>query len=501
MMPAPNRVAIYRTDRSGDYPSTPPFHPDQRYPEYPFGDHIASEANAAYESVRGALALLGLDERRFDTSEWNPLADIIRPGNKVVIKPNMVRDFHEDRKSGTKALITHASIIRAVVDYVYLACGGTGEVAICDSPQNDADWTGLWNAFRFDELLAFYSAVAPAFKITIYDCRIEAVKKVHGVVVERHKRPEDPNGYFPIDLGDASEFAAVPERFGKLYGAEYDISQTADHHRPGKHEYLVAGSFLAADVIINVPKWKTHKKSGITVWIKSAIGICGDKNWLPHHTEGTPKEGGDQFPADTVKYKTEQRVVAATKKALKRAGKAGSYVGSALRKLGSYVFGDTNKNAIRSGNWHGNDTIWRTTLDLHKCWIYADKQGKLQQSPQRKFLCIVDGIVSGEGNGPLAPTPRHDGIVIAGSDPIAVDTTAATLMGFDPDRLRILVRAPAARGFDLYRVKREEIACSSNEPGWTGAVGDLTNLLDWQPHFGWVGHVEADAKPETIDRR
>jgi hypothetical protein len=129
-------------------------------------------------------------------------------------------------------------------------------------------------------------------------------------------------------------------------------------------------------------------------------------------------------------------------------------------------------------------------LDLHKCWIYADKTGVLRDEPQRRFLCVVDGIVSGEGNGPLAPTARCDGVVIAGTDPIAVDTTAATLMGFDPTKLKILMRAPLARGFNLYRVPTERIHCRSNKPEWNRSLADVSDVLDWAPHFGWVGHIE-----------
>jgi Domain of unknown function (DUF362) len=318
---------------------------------------------------------------------------------------------------------------------------------------------------------------------------------VHGVPVDRYSRPGDPLGYVKIDLGENSEFADVPERAPRLYGAEYDISETGGHHTAGQHEYLVARSFLEADVVLNVPKWKTHKKSGITVWIKSVIGICGDKNWLPHHTEGTPAEGGDQFADSGAKQKLERRLVALTKRALLRGGPVRLRAGSVLRKAGTYVFGDTNRGTIRSGNWHGNDTIWRTVLDLHKCWIYADKQGVLQDTPQRRFMCIVDGIVSGEGNGPLAPSARQDGIVFAGSDPVAVDTTAAVLMGFDPERLKILMRAPKARGFTLTHTARTEIRCASNVEEWNGPLESLAEPLDWAPHFGWVDYLE------RVDRR
>ena len=136
-----NRVAVYRA-AEGTYPSSPPYHPSEGYPEYPFNE-ISAEPNFAYEAVRGALRLSRLDSGKFGTMSWNPLADIISDGDMVVIKPNMVRDFHEDVQRGTEALITHASVVRAVVDYVYLALGKKGRVVIADSPQNDADWEAL----------------------------------------------------------------------------------------------------------------------------------------------------------------------------------------------------------------------------------------------------------------------------------------------------------------------------------------------------------------------
>lgn len=485
------KVVVYKTARNIRYPTLPPYHPDECYPEYPFGAHVAEEENVAYECVREALHLLGLDSEHYGTPAWNPLKPLIRQDDVVVIKPNMVRDFHEFREKGTEALITHGSIIRAIVDYVYLAKGGKGEVIIADSPQNDADWDGLWKAFAFDALLDFYRQNAPEFQIRIYDVRKEAVRKKDGVVVHRYARPGDPFGYSLIDVGQSSEFEEVPERIGRLYGAEYDISDTNAHHQIGKHQYLIANTFLQADVVINVPKLKTHKKSGITVWMKSVIGINGDKNWLPHHTEGLPSEGGDQFAEDTVKRKVEQRTVALVKRVLKNAGTAGAQVGAMLRRIGSVVFGDTNRDTIRSGNWYGNDTIWRTVYDVMKCWIYADKNGQLRTEPQRKFLCIVDGIIGGEGNGPLAPDAKPCGICIAGVDPVAVDTVSAVLMGFDPDRLKILSRAEHSRGYPLSFVRREDIRCVSNNPAWNGAPHELSDVLNFEPHFGWAGYLES----------
>ena len=53
---------------------------------------------------------------------------------------------------------------------------------------------------------------------------------------------------------------------------------------------------LGADAVINIPKLKTHKKSGVTLALKSCIGLTNEKYWLPHYTAGTPAEDGDEFP-------------------------------------------------------------------------------------------------------------------------------------------------------------------------------------------------------------
>jgi uncharacterized protein (DUF362 family) len=492
------RVSIYRVSGAIRYPTTPPYHPNQAYPEYPFAEHVSTEPNCAYEAVRGALHLLGLDTERFGTPAWNPLATLIAPDDLVVIKPNMVRDFHEFPEEGTEALITHGSIVRAVVDYVYLAKGGKGGVIIADSPQNDADWDKLWEAFAFDALLEFYQKVAPDFKIEIYDVRKEAVRKDKGVVVLRYKRPGDPRGYSVVNLGEWSAFEEIPERWGRLYGAEYDISDTNRHHQQGKHEYYIGNTFLHADVVINVPKFKTHKKSGITVWIKSVIGINGDKNWLPHHTEGLPSEGGDQFAEETLKRKIEQRVTIAAKRLMLGMGPTLSRGFVWLKKLGIRVFGDTNRDTIRSGNWYGNDTIWRTVYDVMRAWIYADKQGRLCTEPQRKFLCIVDGIIGGDGNGPLAPNRRECGVCLAGFDPIAVDTASAALMGFDPSKLKILTRDEQPHKFPIRFVDKAAIHCVSNDGSWNGDPYQFTNTFEFEPHFGWVNYLEAPYRLQRV---
>jgi len=91
------------------------------------------------------------------------------------------------------------------------------------------------------------------------------------------------------------------------------------------------------------------------------------------------------------------------------------------------------------GSWYGNDTIWRMVYDLNRIVRYVGPEGgHLRDIPQRAYVTLVDGLVAGEGNGPLQPLPVELGVVIYGDDPFAVDWAMARLMGFEPSRIPIL---------------------------------------------------------------
>jgi hypothetical protein len=93
------------------------------------------------------------------------------------------------------------------------------------------------------------------------------------------------------------------------------------------------------------------------------------------------------------------------------------------------------------GSWQGNDTIWRTVLDLNHILFYADRDGRLRDTPQRRYLALVDGIIAGEGEGPLASTPRAAGLVVAGRDPVLVDAACVRAMGYSVDAIPMVKRA------------------------------------------------------------
>jgi uncharacterized protein (DUF362 family) len=53
-------------------------------------------------------------------------------------------------------------------------------------------------------------------------------------------------------------------------------------------------------------------------------------------------------------------------------------------------------------------------------------------------FAIVDGIIGMEGNGPVQGTPKPAGVLVAGSNLVAVDHTCCRLMGIDPAKIRYL---------------------------------------------------------------
>jgi uncharacterized protein (DUF362 family) len=67
-------------------------------------------------------------------------------------------------------------------------------------------------------------------------------------------------------------------------------------------------------------------------------------------------------------------------------------------------------------------------------------------STVRPDFAIVDGIVGMEGNGPIQGTAKASGVLILGEDPVAVDSTAARVMGLVPERIDYLAKAGTLLG-------------------------------------------------------
>lgn len=66
--------------------------------------------------------------------------------------------------------------------------------------------------------------------------------------------------------------------------------------------------------------------------------------------------------------------------------------------------------------------------------------------PQRQVLQIVDAVIGGQGDGPLAPIPLPLGMLLGGRSAAAIDWVGAQLLGYDPEKIPI-----ASHAFDTFR--------------------------------------------------
>ncbi len=463
-----------------------PFSPERAYPEYPFDNNLKTK-NSVYESIRNSLHLLCLDKTNFGTKGWNPLGGLIKPGDNVLLKPNLIRESHSSRYDEWEQVITHPSIIRAVLDYVFIALKGKGRVTIADGPQTDSDFDEIVRRTGLDQIVDYFRD--KGLEVSLLDLRRDRWLQRNGVTYKRESLPGDPAGYTTINLDSSSEFANYPLN-GRFYGADYDIEETAKYHGNGRHAYVLCRSVMDADVLINLPKMKTHKKTGVTLSLKNMVGANGHRNCLPHHTLGTPSEGGDEFSTNNLQNKVQGRMIVGFKKCLAAMGGCGGPLSRLFLKAGKSIFGDTSR-VVRSGNWHGNNTTWRMVLDINKCLFHFAGNSKPRTKPL-KYFTLVDGIIAGDGDGPVAVDAKPCGVIVAGFNPVAVDTVCATLMGFDYRKLPVLRDAWEIENYPLVNYCPSDIVCKSNFRQWDGPFAKLEEEehLGFRPHFGWIGHIE-----------
>jgi uncharacterized protein (DUF362 family) len=220
-------------------------------------------------------------------------------GKRVVLKPNLV-EYHRD-----KVINTNPNVVAAVIELCRRE--GAGEVLVAEGPGHWRNVEYLVGASGLGDVLRHY--------------QVPFVDLNHDEPVRR------------INLG----------RLTRL-----------------EHLYL-AQTVASADVLISLPKLKTHHWAVATLSLKNLFGT------LPGICYGWPK------------------------------------------------------NEL---HWRGIDN---SIVDI-----------ALTRTPD---LAIVDGIVGMEGDGPLNGTPKPMGVLIMGSDLVAVDATCCRLMQLDPHKVAYLVLA------------------------------------------------------------
>jgi uncharacterized protein (DUF362 family) len=403
-------VVSFNYDPSMSYGGTPPYDP---------------EDNPAYNFVWQTVENLGLG------SSSNPLDDLIDDGNTVLIKPNWV-----DFCTADYAVYTRPEVVRPLIDMA-IAAGAT-TIYVGDGGADSAATNNVINNAGYSQMVSQLASSHPG--ITIQTVNLISLSY----------------GWHWISLGDNSSFAGSNYTHYDLGAAgatlyNHQHYQTADPQGVNPNGqtlgwYAVNDRILDADVIINVPKMKTHQTMIATLSIKNLVGC----------TQGcTYNEQASDCQPRIPHHKTSGQ---------------------------DYYF--------------GNDIFWRAILDMNKIILYSDQNGVLQPTQQRKYLTVIDGIQAMEksqhhsyGGGGVR-YDRH--VVLASVDPVAADAVGCRIMGYDYSIIPSIVNADSDTVHPVGTNDPENIAIVGSEidstfnhvfqfnPAWAGGAGSLA-ITDFTP--------------------
>ena len=380
--------------------------------------------------------------------------NLIPAGARVLIKPNFVL-HHNQGDGGMDPMITHQSVVKAVAHAALQT--EASEVVVGDAPIQTADFAALLETTGLDVWAKALKQADSRFK-GVKDFRRTTARYVNGVrVAEENVLPEED--FLLFDLGADSLLEPITDEKDDFRVTCYDPRLMAKTHGKGRHRYLVARDVLEADVVINLPKLKTHKKAGITCALKNLIGINGNKEYLPHHRLGGADLGGDCYPGNSrVKRMLEY---AADQQNLTDSGAMGRVWGGVATQLNRvlHLMGD---NLGIEGSWIGNDTIWRTGLDLNRILLYGETDGSMSASARRRVVHLADAVVAGQGDGPLSPQPLQLGLLFAGNNAACVDWFGAKLLGYDPRRLPIVREAFGEFRWPISTARPDDVTLSGD---------------------------------------
>jgi uncharacterized protein (DUF362 family) len=211
--------------------------------------------------------------------------------------------------------------------------------------------------------------------------------------------------------------AAVAEKEGaEMVDLGSDDTPNRNVQLPGGEIVPRPAPLLDADVIINVPKAKTHHYEPVSGALKNWMGTC-NQNWRQIH--------------------------------------------------------------------HGDDDSIQRFVEIMR--------------HRKPDLNVVDALIAGEGDGPIANQPHWCGCILASTDPVAIDVSMARLLSQEESKISFKYAAEAERQGLGTRTNIEYVGRQIDEvkiPAWGGHEG-----FDYLPiNFlvgtgvslaGTIGHVKS----------
>jgi hypothetical protein len=412
-----------------------------------------------YESLKDYLFDLFIKTRVFE--------DIGRD-KKILIKPNWV--CHCKKETDELCLTTNQNIVLIVLEYITIF--KPRSIIIGDSPIQSCDWTLLFSEYfisKINEIQKRHHII-----INIVDFRNE--KWEQKKILKKNCRSECDYILYDLTSKSLLEPLAIKKKLFRV--GDYDPRDTMKNHNIGTHRYLVAREVIDAEVIINLPKLKTHQKAGVTNGLKNYVGVIGEKAYLAHHSSSFSENGGDCFPGNSPTRKAAEYFNEASFKY------KGSWKYFALHLLSAMIWRLAPKSnfASLSGSWYGNDTVWRMVWDINKIVKFGKLNGEISNVPERTQITISDAIIAGQGDGPLDPVPHPMGMVSISNSDILLDSVLTEFMGFDSRKIPLMNSFVEKTDNSLLQVYFDWQKIS---------LSDIHKYsIQTIPPMGWVGHIE-----------
>ena len=343
----------------------------------------------------------------------------------ILLKPNWV--LHNRKKQDSISLCTHPNLILAVIEIIIK--NRPAKITVGDAPVQSCNWDCLLDDYFYQRIIEISSKYSIPIEIKDFR-RVTFDPGTNIFIQDRNPLSE----YLIFDLGKKSELEPISYNKTGFRVTGYNPDRLAESHRGGIHKYCITKALFEADIVISMPKVKTHQKTGITCALKNLVGINGDKDYLPHHRFGGTGFGGDCYPGKNYfRLWAEYALDSSNRNKGKPSYHLWYYLAVILWKLTL-----PQKVHDLAAAWHGNDTTWRMVMDLNKIAIYGKSDGTISDTKQRTLFSLCDGIIGGQGDGPLNPEPLPLGVISFTDNSRLNDECMATLMQFDVNKLLIL---------------------------------------------------------------
>lgn len=347
---------------------------------------------------------------------------------KILLKPNFVKQ--NESEWDKICLFTHPNLILETL-HVILECAPKS-IVVGDAPIQDCHWEKMLHK-------EFYDAVDKLSKeynipISVRDFRKVIFDSTTNTFGKSTRTDDD---YLIFDVGDKSWLEPITEENNKFRVTNYDPDRMKLSHAKGMHRYCVAREVFDADIVITMPKTKTHRMACLTNSLKILVGMNGDKDYLPHHRIGAKDQGGDC-------YKDHSLLRTLAEKLMDFANRhRGYFFFLPIRFLVGILWRISmpNKGESMAATWYGNDTVWRMVLDLNLIATYGKSDGTMSEIPQRTLYTLCDAIVGGQNEGPLYPEPLATGVLFFSNDPYLSDEVAGNLLKLNLDRIPLLAQS------------------------------------------------------------